>query len=104
MEAICFELSIVILTIYFSYFYFILYLVICYSVHFKKVFHCSKYQEEHARLVGKKCLKSGGGSPSPSNKITAFDQILIQLIASDCRKNGGHVQEGAAYGNCTRTE
>ena len=54
-----------------------------------KVFHCSKSQEEHAHPLSKKCIKSAGESfsstaqvsapPSPSNKIAASDQILIQL-------------------------
>ena len=54
-----------------------------------KVFHCSKCQEEHSRPVGKKCTKSAGESfssaaqvpvpPSPTNEITASDQILSQL-------------------------
>ena len=54
-----------------------------------KVFHCSKCQEEHARPVGKKCMKTAGESfssadplpapPSPGDDITASDQILLQL-------------------------
>ena len=54
-----------------------------------EVFHCSKCQEEHSRPVGKKCMKSAGesfssatqmpASPSPTNKITASDQILLKL-------------------------
>ena len=54
-----------------------------------KVFHCSKCQEEHARPVGKKSMKTAGESfssadplpapPSPGDDITASDQILLQL-------------------------
>ena len=54
-----------------------------------KVFHCSKCQEEHARPVGKKCMKTAGESfssadplpapTSPGEDITASDQILLQL-------------------------